>query len=105
MIVASILPHVELEANHNREDAPHFNLELQNKNEFSRSVFQTASEMYVESADDSLDEITSESGIPTIMDPRTARSGDRPVRLGPRFSKFSWSWFGPRFPNFSGSWS
>ena len=69
MIVASILPHVELEANHNREDAPHFNLELQNKNEFSRSVFQTASEMYVESADDSLDEITSESGILTIMDP------------------------------------
>ena len=35
---------------------------MANKNKFSRSVFQTASEMYVESADDSLDEITSESG-------------------------------------------
>ena len=33
------------------------------KNKLSRSVFQTASEMYVESADDSLDEITSESGM------------------------------------------
>ena len=36
------------------------------KNKLSRSVFQTASEMYVESADDSLDEITSESGMLTI---------------------------------------
>ena len=104
-MVASILSRVALGPNYHREDAPHFNLEFKNKNEFSRSVFQTASEMYVESADDSLDEITSESGIATIMDPRTARSGDRPVRLGPRFSKFSWSWFGPRFPNFSWSWS
>ena len=65
MVVASILPQVKFEANNDREEAPHFNLELKNKNEFSRSVFQTASEMYVESADDSLDEITSESGILT----------------------------------------
>ena len=63
MVVASILPQVKFEAKYDREDAPNFNLELKNKNEFSRSVFQTASEMYVESADDSLDEITSESGI------------------------------------------
>ena len=66
MVVASIMPHVEFEPNYHRENAPRFYKELKNKNEFSRSVFQTASEMYVESADDSLDEITSESGILTI---------------------------------------
>ena len=35
----------------------------------------------------------------------TAWSGDRPVRIGPRFSKFWWSWSDPRFGNFSWSWS
>ena len=29
-----------------------------------------------------------------IRDPRTARSMDRPVLIGPRFSKFCWSWSG-----------
>ena len=29
-----------------------------------------------------------------VRDPRTARSGDRSVRVGPRFSKICWSWFG-----------
>ena len=28
-------------------------------------------------------------------DQRTTRSEDRPVRIGPRFSKFCWSWSGP----------
>ena len=28
-------------------------------------------------------------------DPRTAKFGERPVRIGPRFSKFSWFWSGP----------
>ena len=32
-----------------------------------------------------------------IRDSRTTRSGDRPVRIGPRFSNFSWSWSVPRF--------
>ena len=31
---------------------------------------------------------------PPIRDLRTARSEDRSVRLGPRFSKFCWSWSG-----------
>ena len=31
----------------------------------------------------------------TARDPRTAKSGYRPVQIGPRFSKFCWSWFGP----------
>ena len=31
----------------------------------------------------------------SIRDPRTARSGDRPVRIGPRFSKYCWSRSGP----------
>ena len=35
--------------------------------------------------------------------PRTAGFGDRPVRLGLRFSKFCWS--SPRFGHFSQSWS
>ena len=31
----------------------------------------------------------------TIRDPRTAKSGNRPVRIGPRFWNFSGSWSGP----------
>ena len=33
-------------------------------------------------------------------------STDRPVRIGPRFSKFCWSWFGPvwNFQNSVGPW-
>ena len=30
-----------------------------------------------------------------FRDPWTAESGDRAVRIGPKFSKFCWSWFGP----------
>ena len=39
-----------------------------------------------------------------IRDPRTARSVDRPVLIGPRFSKFCWSWSGqvPGFEIFLG---
>ena len=37
-----------------------------------------------------------------IRDPRTAWSRDRPDRIGPRFSKFCWSWSGPRLDFFLG---
>ena len=46
-----------------------------------------------------------EIGPAHASNPRTARSEDRPVRLGPRFSKFFWSWSGPKFLKNFWSWS
>jgi len=76
-------------------------IHCQSRNKEGNSISQICFNLQVELKCTSRSNVT----VLAIRDSWTARSGDRPVRIGPIISKFCWSWSGPRFGNFWWSWS
>ena len=76
-------------------------IHCQSRNKEGNSISQICFNLQVELRSTSRSNVT----VLAIRNPRTAWSGDRPVRIGPIISKFWWSWTGPRFGNFCWSWS